>query len=119
MTIQVLRLKDGYDIIGDVEENSFYYTISFPMLFELNSGRLIMQQWLPMTLVKDDFVKLKQDDVLCVMSPNDELSNYYGIMVNKVMDVLYGTNNNQEPGDQELITSAMEELESSKGTLIH
>jgi len=120
MTIQILRLKDGYDLVSDVVELENSYQLIDPMLFEVHKSTLIVQQWLPIGIVKNDFVILNKSDILCVMEPNDEFCDYYSSMVSKVKDVLDKSkvlDGDQE--DLENIALAMEELESSKGILIH
>ena len=120
MTVQILRLKDGYDLVSDVVELENSYQLINPMLFEMHKTTLIVQQWLPIGIVKNDFVILNKSDILCLMEPTDDFCDYYSTMISKVKVVLDKTSSldgNQE--DMDNIASIMEELENSKGILIH
>jgi hypothetical protein len=92
-TIKIVRLKNGEDIIGNVTANGIqYYDIDEPMAFEVdyrgNHSGLIMRHWLPVQLLKKNHIQLNSHDVLCVLEPDDEFSEYYLNTVEKVNRLL-------------------------------
>jgi hypothetical protein len=92
-TIKIVRLKNGEDIIGNVTANGIqYYDIDEPMSFEVdyrgNHSGLVMRHWLPVQLLKKNQIQLNAHDVLCVLEPDDEFSEYYLNTVEKVKRLL-------------------------------
>ena len=92
-TIKIVRLKNGEDIIGDVTANGVqYYDIDEPMAFEVdyrgNHSGLVMRHWLPVQLLKKNQIQLNAHDVLCVLEPDDEFSEYYLNTVEKIKRLL-------------------------------
>ena len=92
-TIKIVRLKSGEDIIGNVTANGIqYYDIDEPMSFEVdyrgNHSGLVMRHWLPVQLLKKNQIQLNAHDVLCVLEPDDEFSEYYLNTVEKVKRLL-------------------------------
>ena len=116
MTIQILRLKDGCDIICNTQNISGgMIELEMPMAFELIDQRLILQHWLPLAAIKGTSVSLRLTEIVCVMEPNDEFAEYYETAVNKLNSVV-------EPNEEEEfndIINAMDELENNKGISIH
>jgi len=116
MTIQILRLKDGSDVICETESVSAgMIELKYPMMFNMINQKLVLQHWLPLAAIKGNSVKVPRDEIVCYMEPNEEFSEYYQIAVNKI-DSVISNDNNDEIGD---IMEALEELESSKGISIH
>ena len=92
-TIRIVRLKNGEDIIGNVTANGIqYYDIDEPMAFEVdyrgNHSGLVMRHWLPVQLLKKNQIQLNAHDVLCVLEPDDEFSEYYLNTVEKIKRLL-------------------------------
>jgi hypothetical protein len=92
-TIKIVRLKNGEDIIGNVTANGIqYYDIDEPMAFEVdyrgNHSGLVMRHWLPVQLLKKNQIQLNAHDVLCVLEPDDEFSEYYLNTVEKIKRLL-------------------------------
>ena len=116
MPIQILRLKDGSDIICTTNiVNTDALEIHYPMMFEMINQRLVLEHWLPLAAIKGTSVSIRLTEIVCVMEPNDEFAEYYETAVNKLNSVV-------EPMEEDQfndIINAMEELESSKGTSIH
>jgi hypothetical protein len=106
-TIKIVRLKNGEDIIGDVTANGVqYYDIDEPMAFQVDyrgdhSG-LVMRHWLPVQLLKKNHIQLKVHDVLCVLEPDDEFSEYYLNTVEKIKRLLEAKNSVNEMSDEEI-----------------
>lgn len=81
MEIKIVRFKDGLDVICDCTSISSptndQYKIVDPMLFEIRGVNLMLQYWLPVAVMKDDFVYVNKEDILCTMDPNDDFAEYY------------------------------------------
>ena len=116
MAIQILRLKDGSDIICDTDfKNADTVELHYPMMFEMVHNKLMLQHWLPLAAMKGTSVTIRISEVVCIMEPNDEFAEYYETAVNKLVSVVEPTEEDQFND----IINAMEELESSKGISIH
>jgi len=116
MTVQILRLKDGCDVISNIETVSpGMVVLEYPMLFELVNQRLVLQHWLPLAAMKGNSVKIPREEIFCTMDPNDAFVEYYTNAVQKMSKVL--DNNDEEEMDQ--MMEALEELEHTKGISIH
>jgi len=116
MTIQILRLKDGSDVICSTESiSSGMIEITFPMEFRLVNENLVLQHWLPLAAMKGNSVKIPREEVFCSMEPNDNFAQYYLTAVQKVSSALEEGMDEEE----EEMLEAMEELVSTKGLSIH
>ncbi len=106
-TIKIVRLKNGEDIIGNVTANGIqYYDIDEPMSFEVDyrgshSG-LVMRHWLPVQLLKKNHIQLNTHDVLCVLEPDDEFSEYYLNTVEKIKRLLDAKATVKDMTDEEI-----------------
>ena len=106
-TIKIVRLKNGEDIIGNVTANGIqYYDIDEPMSFEVdyrnNHSGLVMRHWLPVQLLKKNQLQLNTHDVLCVLDPDDEFSEYYLNTVEKVKRLLDAKATVKDMTDEEI-----------------
>lgn len=116
MTIQILRLKDGSDVICNTESISpGMIELKMPMMFNMVNQNLVLQHWLPLAAMKGDSVKISREEIVCYMEPNDAFQEYYASAVHKINTAL----ESDSEEDIEDMAAAMEELESSKGILIH
>ena len=113
MTVQILRPKDGSDVISITENINGMVELQYPMIFQLVNQNLVLQHWLPLGAMKGNSVKIPRDEIICYMEPNENFQEYYATAVNKVEKAL------EEPDDMEDMVEAMEELENTKGILIH
>jgi hypothetical protein len=106
-TIKIVRLKNGEDIIGDVTANGIqYFDIDEPMAFEVdcrgNHSGLVMRHWLPVQLLKKNHIQLNVHDVLCVLEPDEEFSEYYMNTVEKIKRLLEAKNSVQDMSEEEI-----------------
>lgn len=116
MTIQILRLKDGSDIICNTESVApGMVELQYPMMFSMVNKNLVLQHWLPLAAMKGTSVRIPRDEIICYMEPNDDFSDYYNTAVNKIANAME-IDTEEQIGD---IMDAMDELESSKGISIH
>jgi hypothetical protein len=115
MTVQILRLKDGCDVICSVQKFNDVVEVDYPMLFSLVNQNLVLEHWLPLAVMKGTSVKIPRDEVLCFIEPNENFIDYYNIAVKKVSSVV--DNDNEEELDQ--MMEALDELKNTKGLSIH
>jgi hypothetical protein len=114
--IQILRLKDGSDIICDTNiTDTETVNLHYPMMFDMTNQRLVLQHWLPLAAMKGTSVSIRITEIVCIMEPTDDFAQYYETAVNKLNSV--GEPNEDE--DYNDIMEALNELESSKGISIH
>lgn len=127
MTVQIVRFKDGLDVISNVDYTDETIELSSPMMFEIRNANLMLQHWLPLAIMKGDTVKINKSEILCVMDPNDDFSEYYTETVNKMKEIL-NTDKKSENILNELrdvvesmaeMEEAMDELEHNKNIKIH
>lgn len=116
MTIQILRLKDGADVICSTESaGPGFVELTFPMEFHMVNENLVLQHWLPLAAMKGNSVKMPRDEIVCYMEPNENFEKYYCTAVQKVTSALEEENFEKE----EEMLAAIEELENIKGISIH
>ena len=112
MAIQILRLKDGSDIICDTDfKNAEMVELHYPMMFEMVHHKLMLQHWLPLAAMKGTSASIRLTEIVCIMEPNEEFCEYYETAVNKLNSVVEPN----EEDDFNDIINAMDELENTKG----
>jgi hypothetical protein len=125
-TINILRLKNGEDIVSYIDQyNKDELILREPMLViikpDYKSGQQIigMDSWLPFQLLKNNEVVLKVSDVLLTMHPNDEFTEFYENTVHNFKSKNSDTESESdlEPTklteeEMTMILSAMEQKES-------
>lgn len=121
MTIQIVRLKDGSDVISQVihkqineYEHGSEVELTYPMMFSVVNQNLVLQHWLPLAVMKNKSVVIPRDEILCFMEPNDNFEEYYISTVNKVSSIV-----NKKEEEVEEMMEALDELENTKGIKIH
>ena len=128
--IKIVRLTSGEDLItGLIEADGTYYLKS-PMVFILkDTGRtfaLLLQNWLPVQIMKMNESVLKSKDVLFVAEPEENFSQYYLDQVQEMEEEIQAKlemkkiqkSGTGEPGNMDWI-NVLEDMEMSKGELIH
>jgi hypothetical protein len=105
--IKIIKLQNGEDIVGTVTANGVqYYDIEEPMLFEIdyrgNHSGLVMRHWLPVQLLKKNYIQLKTQDVLCILEPDEEFSEYYLHTVEKIKRLLKAKDSVNEMSNEEI-----------------
>lgn len=118
--VKIIRLKSGEDIIGNITiNNDVDFDISEPMTVDVErrgtyAGQLIMANWLPVNLIKDNKTTVKSEDVLIMLDPEDSFIEYYQNTVDKLKEVLKAKQEVQDMSDEEIIEilNAMEDSES-------
>ena len=115
MTVQIVRLKDGSDVICSMEKYPDVVELDYPMMFSLVNQNLVLQHWLPLGVMKGTSVKIPRDEIICFMDPNESFEEYYNKAVSKLSSVM-DNDNEEELND---VMEAMDELEHKKGISIH
>ena len=104
--IEILRLKNGEDIIGEVYTDTGDYEILEPMTvgIETRGGQsgLVMQHWLPVQLIEENRTFIKKEDVLTKFTPNDEFVEYYLNTVEKIKQILEAKKVADSMSDEEI-----------------
>lgn len=123
--IQIIRLKNGEDIIGEVFDDyssSQEFEICDPMTVDIeyrgNQSGLVMNHWLPVQLIENNRTKIKKVDVLTVFNPNKEFQEYYENTVEKMQRLLKAKEITDSMSDEE-IEDIMEALQDSEGQILH
>jgi hypothetical protein len=109
--IQIVRLKDGRDVICNVFINDGMISMEEPMLFEVRNANLLIQHWLPIAVTKQNKITIQLDNVLCMIEPNNTFREYYEGLVSKINDVVEG--NDLANADANKIREIIDALEES------
>ena len=121
-TIKIVRLKNGEDIIGNLNLINDEYEIMEPMSVNVvmkgQESGLVMSHWLPVQLIKKNEIKINSRDVLTVIEPNDEFAEYYTNTVEKIKMLLKVKNDTDEMTDEE-IEDIMDAMENGDGQTLH
>ena len=121
-TIKIVRLKNGEDIIGNLNLIDDEYEIMEPMSVNVvmkgQESGLVMSHWLPVQLIKKNEIKINSRDVLTVIEPNDEFAEYYTNTVEKIKMLLKAKNTADEMTDEE-IEDIMDAMEDGDGQTLH
>jgi len=121
--IQILRLKNGEDIIGEIYTDTGDIEIVDPMTvgieYRNNEPGLVMRHWLPVQLIHSNRTVIKKEDVLTFFHPNKEFSEYYENTVKKMNELLQAKKFADELTNEEIedIMDAFEDLDNNEHTL--
>lgn len=121
MTVQIVRFKDGLDVICDVDYKDLSENVELfnPMIFEVRSANLVMQQWLPLAVIKGNSVTINNREILCVMDPNDDFAEYYTETVRKLHEAIRKEKKSSSNEDVEELMKSLIEMESFKDVTKH
>ena len=121
--VKIVRFKDGLDVICFYETlNNEYVDVKEPMMFEVRNMNLVMQQWLPIAMIKENRTSVKIEDILCVMEPSDDFKEYFQTTVEKVNDSIQKKKNSSTDEEKEYmmeVLSAMDEMDNLKNIKLH
>jgi len=121
--IKIVRFKDGLDVICFFDNlNAEVVDIIEPMMFEVRNMNLVMQQWLPIAMIKENRASVKWEDILCVMEPSEDFKEYFHTTVEKVNDTLDKKKNASTDEEKEYmleVLSAMDEMDNTKNLKLH
>ena len=117
--IKIVRFKDGLDVVcllNYTSEDESMMELETPMMFEVRNTNLVMQHWLPLSLMKENTVKIKTEEVLCLIEPSDEFAEYYHETVTKINRFV---SKKQTEEENHQLMEALSELEHLDESDIH
>jgi len=121
--VKIVRFKDGLDVICFFDNlNAEVVDIIEPMMFEVRNMNLVMQQWLPIAMIKENRASVKWEDILCVMEPSEDFKEYFHTTVEKVNLTLDKKKNASTDEEKEYmleVLSAMDEMDNTKNLKLH
>ena len=121
--VKIVRFKDGLDVICYFDsQNNEVVEVKEPMMFEVRNMNLVMQQWLPIAMIKENRASVKWEDILCVMEPSDDFKEYFHTTVEKVNASIQKKKNASTDEEKEYILevmSAMDEMDTTKNLKLH
>ena len=124
--IKIIRLITGEDIVAQVSSNTIigHYDLFYPMAVDLDYShskiQLLMNHWLPMQIIKEPLVTIKDNIVICIIEPSEDLCEYYESTIHRLEELLE-TNQMIDNISDDDIEQIMEELELFKntGSILH
>jgi len=125
MMVKIIRLKSGEDIIGtcNLYNDDKEMDVHEPMTVDVETrgsyaGQLIMSNWLPINLIKDNKTTLNLQDVLFMLDPEDSFIEYYQNTVDKLKEVLKAKQEVKDMSDEQ-ITEILNAMESPESRVLH
>lgn len=124
--VKIVRLKSGEDILCNllINEDKVLVNLMEPMVIEYetfgDTQHLMIANWLPVSLVKENKSVIPVTEVLCVMNPTDELIEYYNETIRKMNSALV-VKPMEELNEEEMVQmmEVMEEIKTTKGLVMH
>jgi hypothetical protein len=120
--IQILRLKNGEDIIGEVFTDTGDYQIQEPMSVSIeqrgHESGLVMHHWLPVQLIERNETFIKKEDVLTTLMPNADFCEFYTNTVDRLERLMKVKKEVDEMSDDE-ISEIMEDMLDGKDKTYH
>jgi hypothetical protein len=122
---QIIKLQNGEDLIAnvDVSVTGSHYILEEPMRFFIdfrNNNALVMQHYLPVQLVKENKMALKDKDILAMIDPDEEFIEYYYHTIEKIKRLLQAKADIAEMSDEEINHIINEfELENNETGILH
>jgi len=121
--VKIVRFKDGLDVICYFDnQNNEVVEVKEPMMFEIRNMNLVMQQWLPIAMIKENRATVKWEDILCVMEPSDDFKEYFHTTVEKVNAAVNKKKNASSDEEKEYmmeVLSAIDEMDNLKNIKLH
>ena len=92
-SVKVVRLRDGEDIVCNLEiVEGEHYVLSEPMVFQMmhknGTYHIAMTHYLPVQLIKSNEVILTERDILFVSEPTDSFAEYYLSSIEKLKEMM-------------------------------
>ena len=128
--IKIVRFTSGEDIVCGLIESDGTYYLKNPMVFLLkDTGKqfvLMLQNWLPMQVMKMNEAMIKSKDVIAVLEPDENFKEYFLNECRELEEAIQAKLNlrtledmdSSETGLNDWINK-LEDMEISKGELIH
>jgi hypothetical protein len=122
---QIIKLQNGEDLIANVDLSitGKSYVLEEPMKFYVdyrNNNALVMQHYLPVQLVKDNSVCIKDKDILAMLNPDEEFVEYYYHTIEKIKRLMKAKADIAEMTDEEINHIINEfEMENNETGILH
>lgn len=122
---QIIKLQNGEDLIANVDLSitGKSYILEEPMRFYVdyrNNNALVMQHYLPVQLVKDNSVCIKETDILAMLNPDEEFVEYYYHTIEKIKRLMKAKADIAEMSDEEINNIINQfELENNETGILH
>lgn len=101
-TINLLRLRTGEDIICYMEQYGHdelairdAMVVYNKMDFKTGKQTILLEHWLPISIIRDNETVIKQSEVVAIMGPSPEFLDYYVNAVSVVKQVLINAESDQ------------------------
>jgi len=121
----IVKLKNGEDLIANVHVSitGSSFILEEPMRFFVdvrNNNALVMQHYLPVQLVKDNKISIKDKDILAMVDPDIEFIEYYHHTVEKIKRLMKAKANIAEMSDEEINNIINQfEMENNETGILH
>jgi hypothetical protein len=122
---QIIKLQNGEDLIANVDLSitGTSYVLEEPMKFFVdyrNNNALVMQHYLPVQLVKNNSVCIKDKDILAMLNPDEEFVEYYYYTIEKIKRLMKAKADIAEMTDEEINHIINEfEMENNETGILH
>lgn len=90
MTISIVRLTSGEELICNVKEHdkdydSFYYLTDVAIIIPTRENSLALAPFLPYSMVSHSGINIKKDSVMFTVEPHADLLNRYQEIFSKII----------------------------------
>lgn len=118
-TIKVLRLKSGEDIIAYLEQvDKLNFIVREPMVVlvksDMKSGKqiIMMDHWLPAPLIKHNEAFLAENEIVTILEPTSEFSEYFENAVDAIHKAKTGEedSSDEEEMSKDLMTMMLDSV---------
>lgn len=122
---QIIKLYNGEDLIAnvDISITGTSYILEEPMRFFIdfrNNNALVMQHYLPVQLVKNNKVSVKDKDILMMIDPDEEFVEYYYHTIEKIKRLMQAKADIAEMSDEEINNIINQfEMENNETGILH
>lgn len=81
LSIKVIRLQSGEDIIADIISDGDYTILNNPMVVMVRRSPtgsvMMMSPWLPVEVISDNIASINNSEIVTTINPRDSLVEYY------------------------------------------
>lgn len=81
LSIKVIRLQSGEDIIADIISDGDYTILNNPMVVMVRRSPtgsvMMMSPWLPVEVISDNIASINNSEIVTTVNPRDSLVEYY------------------------------------------
>ena len=121
----IVKLQNGEDLIANVHVSitGSTFILVEPMRFFVdvrNNNALVMQHYLPVQLVKDNKIAIKDKDILAMVDPDNEFVEYYYHTIDKIKRLMKAKADIEQMSDEEINHIINQfELENNETGILH